>query len=127
MFFGVIAFTLPSFRYVLIRGISKVASSSRSRSRGAAYGSKLPSSTSRSRGMQDRDQELGVLGSKQGERGVWVETTVELKAESREMVSPSDSMTELTKSGGGVMEEPGLRPNHYQWKIASEGSRGDSL
>lgn len=112
MFFGVIAFTLPSFRYILLRGINKVTSSSRNR----GYGSMKSSSRGKSQKLQDSHN--GTMGSRIGGRsGVLVETTVTLKEEHR---FRSDSETELTAIKGSALQKPA----NYEWKMDS---RTDSM
>lgn len=145
MFFGVIAFTLPSFRYILLRGIKKVAESSNSRKK---YSSKLSSlrkwtggdGTSGHTGAHelastasgkdyDHDRKTADPG------GVLVETTVTLRAESpverdsgdrkRDRSNghlASESQTELTGYSldrrQQQLDQIGFQgPQGYEWRI----------
>ena len=106
IFFGVLAFTLPAFRHVLLRGIKKVSSTSGKSSNDKGYGG----NTSR---LQKEGRGVERLGSRDtGHRGVLVETTVTLREESTEEFHPHDSDTEL-----GVFDNGMKRGKGYGWKI----------
>lgn len=119
MFFGVIAFTLPSFRYILLRGMNKMQTTTQK----LGYGSKV--STNRSGRNQSQklpdesiDMDTTTTTSLKGHaerEGVLVQTTVTLKEESRAYQLASESQTNLT-----AVEDARQRAVPYEWRIDSE-------
>ncbi|KAA8907978.1 hypothetical protein FN846DRAFT_1021154 [Sphaerosporella brunnea] len=112
MFFGVLAFTLPSFRYIFLRGMNKVAATSRQ----LGYGSRISATRSRNKSQKLQSTvELESTSSKSpGRDGVLVQTTVTLKEESRAHMFQSESQTDLT----GV-DDARQRAVPYEWRIDS--------
>lgn len=103
IFFGVLAFTLPSFRHVVLRGMRRLGWSTSGKSQGLSSG---PGKHQSGRGG-----------------GVHVTTTVTVtaKEESLEDFHPTDSQTELTTFEGAK------GPKGYGWKIDDSLGRGKRL
>ena len=134
MFFGVLAFTLPSFRYILMRGITKVVGSSQQMS-----GNKL--SNARKWAEGEGSMELGSTNKSRHDQkvgdheGVFVQTTVTLREESPDRESDrglqtSESQTELTKAvrTAGQDQKLGQRLHSapgpgYEWRIDRDSNR----
>lgn len=143
MFFGVLAFTLPSFRYILLRGITKVQGSSRKYSNKLSANKWSENASSMEMGSQAARSRIDRKGGGGGVgEGVLVETTVTLREESssdresveRKRAEASESQTELTKTAESLAEQhegkPGSgldsRDHHsaglegsqgYEWRI----------
>ncbi|KAF8429076.1 hypothetical protein EV426DRAFT_713813 [Tirmania nivea] len=125
MFFGVLAFTLPSFRYILVRGMTKVVGSSQQKSRNY----KLSNARKWTEG--ESSIELGSAKKSRHDRkvrdGVFVETTVTLREESPDRKSDrklqtGESQTELTKTAGSTGQDQKLAQRiqggpGYEWRI----------
>jgi hypothetical protein len=119
MFFGVLAFTLPSFRYILLRGMNKVQATTQK----LGYGSKVSTNRSgrnKSQKLPDEsiDMDTTTTTSLKGHadrEGVLVQTTVTLKEESRAYQLASESQTNLT-----AVEDARQRAVPYEWRIDSE-------
>ncbi|KAI5810437.1 hypothetical protein BZA77DRAFT_171000 [Pyronema omphalodes] len=119
MFFGVIAFTLPSFRYILLRGMNKMQATTQK----LGYGSKVSTNRSgrnKSQKLPDEsiDMDTTTTTSLKGHadrEGVLVQTTVTLKEESRAYQLASESQTNLT-----AVEDARQRAVPYEWRIDSE-------
>jgi hypothetical protein len=119
MFFGVLAFTLPSFRYILLRGMNKMQATTQK----LGYGSKVSTNRSgrnKSQKLPDEsiDMDTTTTTSLKGHadrEGVLVQTTVTLKEESRAYQLASESQTNLT-----AVEDARQRAVPYEWRIDSE-------
>jgi hypothetical protein len=113
MFLGVLAFTLPSFRYVLMRGMKKMNAASSGR---LGYGSRISASRTKNGSQKlasSVELETTSLG-KNPDRGVHVQTTVTVKEESRHQFV-SESQTDLTAN-----DDARQRAVPYEWRIDSE-------
>jgi hypothetical protein len=111
MFFGVLAFTLPSFRYVLLKGMKKMNAASGGR---LGYGSRISATRSKA-GTQKLASSVELETSLgKADRGVHVQTTVTVKEESRNQFV-SESQTDLTAN-----DDARQRAVPYEWRIDSE-------